>query len=63
MPISTSQTGKLNIWSASKLYQVFDSFSKVVPLIQGAEDSHIRDRSYEWLKQRYELFVRITVLE
>ncbi|WP_342578015.1 aminoglycoside phosphotransferase family protein [Psychrobacillus sp. FSL K6-2843] len=36
----------------------FDSFTKTVPLIQGADDSHIRDRSFEWLKRRYELFVR-----
>ncbi|MCR8848407.1 aminoglycoside phosphotransferase family protein [Rossellomorea sp. SC111] len=36
----------------------FDSFTKVVPLIQGADDSHIRDRSFEWLKRRYELFVK-----
>jgi fructosamine-3-kinase len=36
----------------------FDSFTKMVPLIQGADDSHIRDRSFEWLKRRYELFVR-----
>ncbi|PFA69784.1 hypothetical protein CN378_03180 [Bacillus sp. AFS015802] len=36
----------------------FDSFTKVVPIIQGAADSHIRDRSFEWLKRRYELFVR-----
>lgn len=31
----------------------FDSFTKVVSLIQGADDSHIRDRSFEWLKRRY----------
>ena len=36
----------------------FDSFTKTVPLIQGADDSHIRDKSFEWLKRRYELFVR-----
>lgn len=36
----------------------FDSFTKTVPLIQGADDSHIRYRSFEWLKRRYELFVR-----
>lgn len=36
----------------------FDSFTKMVPIIQGADDSHIRDRSFEWLKRRYELFVR-----
>lgn len=36
----------------------FDSFTKTLPLIQGADDSHIRDRSFEWLKRRYELFVR-----
>ncbi|MBS4206320.1 aminoglycoside phosphotransferase family protein [Lederbergia citrea] len=36
----------------------FDSFTKMVPLIKGADDSHIRDRSFEWLKRRYELFVR-----
>ncbi len=36
----------------------FDSFTKMVPLIEGADDSHIRDRSFELLKRRYELFVR-----
>ncbi|MFJ8066917.1 aminoglycoside phosphotransferase family protein [Psychrobacillus sp. NPDC096426] len=36
----------------------FDSFTKVVPLIQGGDDTHIRDRTFEWLKRRYELFVR-----
>jgi thiamine kinase-like enzyme len=36
----------------------FDSFTKMVPLMQGADDSHIRDRSFEWLKRRYELFVK-----
>lgn len=36
----------------------FDSFTKVVPLIQGGDDPHIRDRTFEWLKRRYELFVR-----
>lgn len=36
----------------------FDSFTKAIPLLQGADDSHIRDRSFEWLKRRYELFVK-----
>lgn len=36
----------------------FDSFTKIVPIIKGADDSHIRDRSFEWLLRRYELFVR-----
>lgn len=36
----------------------FDSFTKMVSLIQGGDDSHIRERSFEWLKRRYELFVR-----
>lgn len=35
----------------------FDSFTKTIPLIQGADDSHIRDRSFQWLKRRYEQFV------
>ena len=38
----------------------FDSFTKMVPLIYGADDSHIRDRTFEWLKRRYELFVKHT---
>ncbi|WPK10756.1 aminoglycoside phosphotransferase family protein [Lysinibacillus louembei] len=38
----------------------FDSFTKTVPLIYGADDSHIRDRTFEWLKRRYELFVKHT---
>lgn len=36
----------------------FDSFTKTLPLIEGADDSHIRDKSYNWLKRRYELFVK-----
>ena len=36
----------------------FDLFTKVVPLIDDADDSHIRDRTFEWLKRRYELFVK-----
>lgn len=38
----------------------FDSFTKTVPLIYGADDSHIRERTFEWLKRRYELFVKHT---
>lgn len=36
----------------------FDSFTKTLPLIKGADDSHIRDKSFNWLKRRYELFVK-----
>lgn len=36
----------------------FDSFTKTLPLIEGADDSHIRDKSFNWLKRRYELFVK-----
>ncbi|MGG0185973.1 aminoglycoside phosphotransferase family protein [Bacillus rhizoplanae] len=35
----------------------FDSFTKMIPLIQGGDDSHIRDKSFNLLKRRYELFV------
>ncbi|MGG0238354.1 aminoglycoside phosphotransferase family protein [Bacillus rhizoplanae] len=35
----------------------FDSFTKMIPLMQGGDDSHIRDKSFNWLKRRYELFV------
>ncbi|KMK77519.1 phosphotransferase family protein [Alkalihalobacillus pseudalcaliphilus] len=45
-----------------------DSLTKVIPIIHGADDSHIRDRSFQWLKRRYELFtvhngVRVTEVE
>lgn len=36
----------------------FDSFTKTIPLLQGADDSHIRERSFQWLKRRYERFVQ-----
>lgn len=36
----------------------FDSFTKTIPLIEGGDDAHIRDRTFEWLKRRYELFVK-----
>lgn len=36
----------------------FDSFTKMIPLIEGSDDSHIRDRSFKWLLRRYELFVK-----
>jgi len=35
----------------------FDSFTSCIPLIQGGDDSHVRDRSFMWVKRRYELFV------
>ncbi|WP_042472606.1 phosphotransferase family protein [Bacillus ndiopicus] len=38
----------------------FDSFTRAASLIYGADDSHIRDRTFEWLKRRYELFVKHT---
>lgn len=37
--------------------KTFDSFTSCIPLIQGSDDSHVRDRSFMWLKRRYELFV------
>jgi aminoglycoside phosphotransferase (APT) family kinase protein len=40
--------------------KTFDSFSSCIPLIQGEDDSHIRDRSFKWVKRRYELFVENT---
>ncbi|NYV67091.1 phosphotransferase [Bacillus sp. Gen3] len=36
----------------------FDSFTKMIPLIEGSDDSYIRDRSFKWLLRRYELFVK-----
>ncbi len=35
----------------------FDSFTKCIPLIHGCDDSYIRDRTFMWLKRRYEIFV------
>lgn len=36
----------------------FDAFTKTLPLIEGVDDSHIRDRSFKWLMRRYECFVK-----
>ena len=36
---------------------LMESFTKMIPLIQGGDDSHIRDKSFNWLQRRYELFV------
>lgn len=43
-----------------RLYSIvkeFDSFSKCIPLLRGEDDTHIRDKSFGWLKRRYEVFV------
>ena len=37
--------------------KAFDSFTSCIPLIQGSDDSHVRDRTFMWVKRRYELFV------
>ncbi len=52
---STRQIEQLDCFEA---LLSFDSFTKTLPLIQGGDDSHIRDRSFNWLMRRYELFVR-----
>ncbi|MGG4166447.1 hypothetical protein ABEW00_03065 [Rossellomorea vietnamensis] len=53
-------SGNLKLTKELKLLRSnsVNSFTKVVPLIHGEDDSHIRDRSFEWLKRRYELFVK-----
>ncbi|WP_158220188.1 hypothetical protein [Tissierella sp. P1] len=35
----------------------FDSFTACVPFIQGTDDSYVRDKTYMWIKRRYDLFV------
>jgi aminoglycoside phosphotransferase (APT) family kinase protein len=35
----------------------FDSFTKHLELFNGSDDSHIIDRSFMWLKRRYDYFV------
>ncbi|MCM1991178.1 phosphotransferase family protein [Oceanirhabdus seepicola] len=36
----------------------FDSLSKCLSLVHGYDDSHVRDKSFMWIKRRYELFVQ-----
>jgi aminoglycoside phosphotransferase (APT) family kinase protein len=37
--------------------KAFDSFTSCIPLIQGSDDTQIRDKTFKWLRRRYELFV------
>lgn len=34
----------------------FDSFTKCIPLIQGGDEAQFRDKTFVWVKRRYELF-------
>jgi aminoglycoside phosphotransferase (APT) family kinase protein len=43
--------------SCFEALKAFDSFTSCIPLILGGDDSHIRDRTFIWVKRRYELFV------